>query len=159
MGQVRIIAASLGAVDSVNSSGDLLKLHFKTKSLAASAETVIALSHAVLSGADGVETTVDGVSHNLAISVIIDKTALNDIIIKAQSDLNTATEGSGTGQYPAGSKAVLQAAIDSANTIAGSATATQHQVDQAAVDLNAALQAFKALVITRIPEDLTETIK
>jgi hypothetical protein len=155
LGQVRIIAASLGAVDSVNSGGDLLKLNFKAKSLPTSTETVIALSHGVLSGGDGVETTVDGVSHNLVISVIIDKTALNDMIIKAQSDLNAATEGSGTGQYPAGSKAVLQAAIDSANTVAGSTTATQQQVDQAAADLNAALQAFKALVITRIPEDLT----
>ncbi|WP_171681690.1 glucuronyl esterase domain-containing protein [Paenibacillus planticolens] len=157
LGQVRIIAANLGAVDAVNSGGDLLKLNFKAKSLSSSSETAIALSHAVVSGSDGAETTVDGVSHNVTISaiVVIDKTALNDIIVKAQEELNAATEGSGIGQYPAGSKAALQAAIDSANTVAGSASATQQQVDQAAVDLNAALQAFKSLVITRTPGDLS----
>ncbi|MBP1965361.1 FIVAR domain-containing protein [Paenibacillus aceris] len=52
--------------------------------------------------------------------------------------------GTQVGQYPAGSKATLQAAIDKAKGVANAADATQQQVDQTAADLDAALQAFNA---------------
>lgn len=47
--------------------------------------------------------------------------------------------GSQVGQYPAGSKASLQAAIDKAKGAANAADATQQQVDQTATELDAAL--------------------
>ncbi|MGO4271671.1 dockerin type I domain-containing protein, partial [Paenibacillus sp. TAF58] len=85
---------------------------------------------------------------------IVDKVALNALITEAQSTHDAAVEGTRTGQYPAGSKALLQAAIHAAGQIAGNAAATQSQVDQAVTELNSALQGFLASVNTRTPEDM-----
>lgn len=68
-GQLRIIAASLGEDHVVNADGNLLKLSWKAKTLAESAETSIALSKVVVSDGMGAETMPDGISHIVAIYV------------------------------------------------------------------------------------------
>ncbi|WP_187273947.1 GH116 family glycosyl-hydrolase [Paenibacillus sp. N3.4] len=150
-GQIRFIAAITGA-NAANPNGDLLTLHWKAKSVTASATTAIVLSNVTVANGDGVETHLSGNSHNVLISLIpVDKTALAGKITDAQTTLDAAEEGNQVGQYPAGSKATLQAAIDQAAVVANHTASTQQQVDQAAADLTAALQVFTASVNTQAP--------
>ncbi|OMF20288.1 hypothetical protein BK132_35140 [Paenibacillus sp. FSL H8-0259] len=73
-------------------------------------------------------------------------------IIEATTLLNESTEGNGVGQYPAGSKAILQAAITAAENAIRTA-ATQAEIDKANEQLTAAYNAFRAAVIKTAPVD------
>ncbi|NOU69813.1 hypothetical protein GC096_38010 [Paenibacillus sp. LMG 31461] len=64
------------------------------------------------------------------------------LIDNAQSKYDMAVEGDGSGQYAAGSKQTLQAAIVAANQVLQNVVVTQQQIIQAVDALNAALQAF-----------------
>lgn len=150
---MRLIVASLGSENAVKKDGDLIKLHFKAKSLTASTTTIIALANVFVSNAKGEETQLEGTSHSVQITYV-DRAALNSLISNAQSTHDSSTEGTSTGQYPLGTKAELQTAINSAQAVASSLTATQAEVDQAVTNLNAALQAFLGSVITGIPGDV-----
>ncbi|NOV03919.1 cohesin domain-containing protein [Paenibacillus planticolens] len=150
---VRLIVASLGSENAVTTGGDLIKLHFKAKSLTVSTATTISLSDAVISNAAGKETSLTGISRSVQIS-FVDKAALNLLINNAQSKHDSSTEGTSAGQYPLGSKAALQTAINSALAVASNLKATQAEVDQAAANLNAALQTFVGSVIIGIPGDV-----
>jgi len=81
------------------------------------------------------------------LKISVSKTALVAEIGTAQGIYSTAVEGTLDGQYPTGSKAILQSAIDAASAINTSASSSQAQVDQAVIDLKAAEAAFKAKVI------------
>ncbi|TXK84406.1 NPCBM/NEW2 domain-containing protein [Paenibacillus sp. N3.4] len=151
-GQLRILAVVIGDDKAANANGDLLVIHGKAKSLAQSATASISASLVVANG-DGLETPIGGATHEIQITYV-NKAALNSLITDAQNTLNAAVEGSQPGQYPVGSKADLKAAFDRAKAVAGNPAATQQQVQLTAVDLSAALQAFKALIITGIPGDL-----
>ncbi|WP_171687167.1 chitobiase/beta-hexosaminidase C-terminal domain-containing protein [Paenibacillus planticolens] len=152
-GRLRIIAASLGEGTASKADGDLLKLTWRAKTVNESAVTAIALWSAVVAGGDGAETQLDGVSHSITVTYV-DKAALNALIAEAQQAHDAAVEGTHAGQYPAGAKRALLTAISTAQTIVGDPAATQTQVQQAAVDLSAALQAFKASVIAGVPGDV-----
>ena len=82
-----------------------------------------------------------------------DKTELTARITEARSIHDAAVEGALAGQYPAGSKATLQAAINKAQAVTDAASATQAQVGKAITDLNKALQAFVASINTTKPGD------
>ncbi|TXK84408.1 cohesin domain-containing protein [Paenibacillus sp. N3.4] len=155
---LRILAASLGEDGAVKTDSDLLKLNFKAKYVSASTQTSISLSNAAVSNGDGVETKLEdvflGVQITHKVVDVVDKTALNSAIAGTQTAHDAAVEGTGVGQYPAGAKAKLMAAIEAAEAVAGNASATQQQVDQATAKLNEALQVFKDSVLTRIPGDL-----
>ncbi|WP_171684257.1 immunoglobulin-like domain-containing protein [Paenibacillus planticolens] len=151
-GQIRILAASIGAHKDSLVSG-LLSLQWKAKPAAASVSTAITLSNVVIADGEGAETNVAGVTHAIQINSV-DKASLSGLIAEAQSLHDAAVEGTGSGQYPAGSKAALQRAIDSAKAVADNAAASQTQVDQAAADLNVALQIFRASMNTQMPGDL-----
>ncbi|WP_187274112.1 polysaccharide lyase family 8 super-sandwich domain-containing protein [Paenibacillus sp. N3.4] len=157
-GQVRILGASFGEGKEVKADGDLVKLNFVAKPLHAQTEAAISLSNAVVSNGKGEETLLDGVSHNVSITytVSVDKTTLNALIVNAQSTHDGAVEGSHVGQYPVGSKTLLQAAIQRAKAVADNTAATQQQVDQATADLESALQTFKSSIITSIPGDVNK---
>ncbi|AIQ27489.1 hypothetical protein P40081_04185 [Paenibacillus sp. FSL P4-0081] len=73
-------------------------------------------------------------------------------ITEAATLLNESTEGNGVGQYPAGSKAILQAAITAAENVIRTA-ATQAEIDKANEQLTAAYNAFRAAVIKTAPVD------
>ncbi|OUS71122.1 hypothetical protein B1748_27310 [Paenibacillus sp. MY03] len=83
-----------------------------------------------------------------------DKTALDEAILNAEALHGSAVEGTLAGQYPTGSKAVLWQAILAAKTTRNSETATQAEVDQALLTLNAAVGTFQSLVIAHVPGDL-----
>lgn len=151
-GQVRIIIANL---DGGKADGDVLKLSFKAKSSDSATSATIALSNVVLADGDSGETELEGASLSIRIKVA-DKLALNSLIADAQSKHDAAAEGTDIGQYPAGSKALLQAAIDKAKLVAENAGATQEQVNEAAAELSEALQKFTASVIRTQPGDLNE---
>ncbi|MBW7458309.1 hypothetical protein K0U00_30145, partial [Paenibacillus sepulcri] len=68
--------------------------------------------------------------------------------------LSAAVEGTKSGQYPAGSKAILQAELTSAEQTASDSAATQAQVDHAGESLNNALQLFLGKQIAAIPGDV-----
>jgi hypothetical protein len=88
-------------------------------------------------------------------SIPVDRTVLNAAITAAQTKHDRAIEGTKVGKYAAGSKAVLQAAIDAAKK-AGS---SQWQVDQAVTMLGNAMQLFSKKIVTLIEGQTKVTIR
>ncbi|MCR8660418.1 DNRLRE domain-containing protein [Paenibacillus endoradicis] len=84
----------------------------------------------------------------------VDHTALNSLISNAQSTHDAAVEGTKAGQYPVGTKAIFQAAINNAADVAKDADATQLQINEVVATLNAALATFKSLVNSGAPGDV-----
>ncbi|WP_261807640.1 discoidin domain-containing protein [Paenibacillus sp. N3.4] len=150
-GKVRLITANLSSTD-VN--GDLITLHWKAKSPAAAANTAITLTKLTSADGQGIEFDIDGTSYAVQIRASVDLTALRAAIQEAQTKLDAAVEGTQVGQYPVGSKAALQTAIDKAKAVAANPDATKQQVAQAVTDLNAALQTFSQSVNTSAPGDV-----
>ncbi|HZX07670.1 discoidin domain-containing protein, partial [Kribbella sp.] len=72
---------------------------------------------------------------------------LVDLIGQATRAEQAAREGTRDGQYPAGSRATLQAAIDNAQAIASTPGVTDVQVKAALTTLQAKLDAFTASVV------------
>ncbi|UJF31387.1 cohesin domain-containing protein [Paenibacillus hexagrammi] len=151
-GEVRFIVATLG--QNAHLDGSLLNLHWKVKNDTAATASTISLSKGIIADEAGIEKEVDSRSYTVQLSgVVVDKAALLALIADAQSKHDAATEGTGVGQYPAGTKAALQAAIDQAKAVADNTAATQQQVEQAVSSLTAALKTFTDSVITRKPGD------
>ncbi|WP_165972378.1 NEAT domain-containing protein [Paenibacillus piri] len=115
--------------------------------------------NALLNAQVHISTTLPGggayeMDHSIRLKFDIGgKTQLNALIANAQAAHDAAVEGSANGQYPAGSKITLKAAIDQAKAAAANVGASQSQVDQAAADLQTALGAFKASVNTGTPSN------
>ncbi len=80
----------------------------------------------------------------------VNKTALHDTIVAAQSLHDNTVEGTKPGQYEVGSKAALQTAIDAANVIYNNAASTQGEVTSATANLHAAMEAYKSHYISEI---------
>ncbi|WP_259617901.1 cohesin domain-containing protein [Paenibacillus doosanensis] len=144
-GQVRMLVASPGDPAS-EADGDQLILHWKARAVSASQIAMITLSKAIVADKTGHEIQVAAVSHSVQIGVV-DKETLLALITDAQNKLNAASEGTQPGQYPAGSKAALQSAIDKARAVAERPQATPTEVQQAVNDLTAAVQTFMNSVI------------
>ncbi|MFD2170464.1 S-layer homology domain-containing protein [Tumebacillus lipolyticus] len=85
--------------------------------------------------------------------VRVEKAWLSAAIVNAQSLHDDAVEGGAPGEYPVGSKAILQAAIDAAKAVKNDALATQEQVDAA---LTALYDATDEFVMKEVPIDMTE---
>ncbi|MFD0677850.1 MULTISPECIES: discoidin domain-containing protein [unclassified Paenibacillus] len=155
LGQVRIIAASEGSNYAINpnNSGAILKLGFKARSISQSATSAVTVSKVAVSDGDGIVSQAEGATYTVQIHVV-DKAPLNALIQDAQALYNSAVEGNQPGQYPAGSKAILQAAIDKARAAAGSGTVSQEQVNQELQHLNASIQSFVASVHIALQGDL-----
>lgn len=150
-GKVRLIIANIGAAD-VN--GAMLKLNWKGKSLTSTANATVLLSSAVLANGAGQEKSLNQSSFAVQITGLVNKAALNELISQAQSKHDVAVEGGYVGQYPNGSKATLQAAINEAKAVAEDAGATTEQVAQAVDALQSALNQFLASVHTATPGDI-----
>ncbi|MET9273334.1 glycosyl hydrolase family 28-related protein [Kribbella sp. NPDC003557] len=83
---------------------------------------------------------------------------LVDLIGQATRTEKAAREGARDGQYPVGSRATLQDALDNAQAIASTPGVTDVQVKDALKTLQAALDAFTASVIdTNFADDGTAT--
>ncbi|MBP1965035.1 carbohydrate binding domain-containing protein, partial [Paenibacillus aceris] len=150
-GEVRILVATIG--QNAHLDGSLLKLHWKVKSGTQATASTISLSKGVIANETGHESNLESRSYTVQVSAI-DKTALISLISEAQGKHDAATEGTGAGQYPAGSKAVLKAAIDQAQAVADNIAATTEQVEKAVSELTTALQTFMDSVITIQPGDV-----
>lgn len=81
----------------------------------------------------------------------VDKSELADGITTAQSKLDAAVEGDKLGKYQTGSKAVLQAAIASAQAVLDKSSSRQPQVDAATAALKEAVDTFATQFITLVP--------
>jgi hypothetical protein len=152
-GKLRVLGIHLGDKQS-EPNGSLLKLHMKAKP-ESEGETQVAINRLITATGTGVETSHEGASHQLRIEeqAVVDKTALNALIADAQSKHDSAVEGSRVGEYPTGSKAALQAAIDQASLVANNPSADQTSVHTATAALQAALQSFQNSVNTSVGGD------
>jgi len=146
-GNVRVISAATGGITGVNTP--LLLLNFKVVDGVHDTSGNVSVASALLGTADGTVVTIGTDAKEIYIGPPpADKTALSAAITEAQSVHDAAVEGDKAGQYPAGSKAVLQAAIDAAAAVCDDEDATQAQVDQALSELNGALADFRAKIRT-----------
>lgn len=143
-GHIRIVAASVGTNEGVLAQGDVLKLKFTVKPATQATRLTVSLSNVVIANGEGNELQVDGATHEIQISTVVDKTSLNAAIANAQAKHDAAVEGNGHGLYAAGAKAQLQSAIDAARTTASDPNATQQQVDSAKAALEMAVQSFES---------------
>ncbi|MFD0714255.1 S-layer homology domain-containing protein [Paenibacillus sp. GCM10027626] len=76
----------------------------------------------------------------------VDKSQLEALIAQANQLHDQAQEGSSAGNYPAGSKSQLKAAIAAAEAVLNDETAQQAAVDAAVTALEQAVESFKKLV-------------
>lgn len=151
-GKVRILLASEGTDHAITADGNVVKLNWLAKPSNAAAVATFRVERATLADISKEMTADAGDPHQVQL-VFIDKQALTNLIAEAQAFHDAAVEGTKIGQYQAGSKAALQAAIDAAAVVAGGKP-TQQQVQEAVFALNQALQTFKSLVITKLPGDV-----
>ncbi|NIK70948.1 glycoside hydrolase family 3 C-terminal domain-containing protein [Paenibacillus sp. BK720] len=151
-GIVRILAVSEGPDHAVTAAGDVIKLNMKAKQVSGNRAAVFAIASAEFS--DAATEIAAEAGDALSVQILyVNTQALLDIITEAQAFHDAAVEGTAVGQYPAGSKATLQAAIDAAAAVAAGAP-TEQQVQDAAAALHTALQAFKQLVVTQVVGDV-----
>ncbi|MBB3108137.1 uncharacterized protein YjdB/arabinogalactan endo-1,4-beta-galactosidase [Paenibacillus phyllosphaerae] len=135
------------ASNSLSANGDVLLLHGKAKADASPGTTNLSVSDFVLANIEG-DSVVDTTSAALTVQVkLADKEALNTAIASAQALHDEAIEGSANGQYPAGSKAVLQSAIEAALAVADNEASTQAMVNDAIAALESAVETFVQSVI------------
>jgi len=85
--------------------------------------------------------------------VKVDKTALQQAITAANSLISTTTEGTAEGQYLPGSKAVFQVVIDAATVVNANPAATQTEVDNTVIALEAATVAYNSNIVEAIAPD------
>lgn len=151
-GEIRLIMMSSGEQYAIDDDGPLFKLKGMVKAGTGVGGTTVSLTDAEVSF-DGVSTVLDTALAKYEIGITLaDKAILESAIANAQSIHDAATEGAAPGQYPAGSKATLDAAIQSAIIVRDSGSATQAQINEAVNTLTAAVAAFEA---SAIPGDST----
>ncbi|WP_245850806.1 family 78 glycoside hydrolase catalytic domain [Paenibacillus herberti] len=114
-----------------------------------------ATSEQVAAALNALNAAVKVFADSMNPSVPVDRTKLDAAIAAAQVKHDKAVEGSKLGKYAAGSKAVLQAAINAAKGAGGS----QSQIDEAVITLNRAVQVFSEKLVTLIPGQTKITIR
>lgn len=77
------------------------------------------------------------------VSVDIDRSELEQVILDARALLSNSQEGWNEGQFAPGSKARLQSVVDSAKLVLANKTASQLAIGQAVSSLHDACQAFE----------------
>jgi hypothetical protein len=82
--------------------------------------------------------------------VVIDTAALEAKIQEATDLLAASAEGTATGQFQMGSKAILQSAVELAQQVVDSDVVTQVQVDNSVTTLGQAITAFQGKAIVPI---------
>ncbi|GAA3412369.1 hypothetical protein GCM10020370_64250 [Paenibacillus hodogayensis] len=147
-GQVRVAAASLGPDHALAANSDSLKLSFKAKPTNTPVNTNVSVNQIQIANSSGGMMQVDGASHALQIQLhTVNRALLQAAIEKAQGDHDASEEGIRIGQYPSGSKATLQAAINAAVSVRQHEAATPQDINLALTNLNAAVQLFEDSVI------------
>ncbi|MFA0822514.1 MAG: PGF-pre-PGF domain-containing protein [Methanomethylovorans sp.] len=97
------------------------------------------------------EANGETINKPIKINIIgLDKTALENAIATANTKISTAVVGVEVGQYPQTAYDTFQTAINAAQAVADSTTATQTQINQAVTTLQAAQTTFDAARITSV---------
>ncbi|MGO4545478.1 sugar-binding protein [Paenibacillus sp. 2TAB23] len=148
-GKLRTIATNIG---NTNMSNGLIKLKFKAVATDHSQIASIRVTQLTVANGAGQESDWAGATHAVQINKL-DKSDLLLLISEAQSAHDAAIEGVYPGQYPTGSKAVLQAAIDTAQVVASTQGVSQAEIEEAIMHLHAALQSFNDSRIKAIEGD------
>ncbi|MDI4647475.1 DUF5695 domain-containing protein [Cohnella hashimotonis] len=145
-GEILIIMGLTGSF--LTGDGPLFVLQGHAKADAAATTTTIAVTKQEMVGDEGHYSLLDTAQAKADIQVVqVDKTALIAAIGTAQALHDGASEGNQQGQYPNGSKATLQAAIDVASAVAQNGAATTADVAQALVALDDAVTVFSGSMI------------
>ncbi len=157
-GKVRLLSASIGGVR--GSSTPILHAVFKVKSGVQNTTGTIAVAKAELGIApEGSVISATPSSKSISVGsmdVIVDKSALNEAIVHAESIHDAAVVGTLPGQYPLAAKEALKAAREAATAVRNNGSATQMQVDDAVTALNSAVATFKAAVVAEASADLND---
>jgi len=145
-GTIHVIAMKTGG-GMITAADKLFILHGTVKSGVAEGSTTVLLADAVITEGDDV-SPVGGNAYAITLKtrVVVDTTALADLILTAQGALNSAVTGTLPGQYPAAAKTALQNAINQAQSVLGQTTADQDQINQAVSALQQALNVFNGSV-------------
>ncbi|MEV6171757.1 glycosyl hydrolase family 28-related protein [Streptomyces sp. NPDC051954] len=98
-------------------------------------------------GGSGAELKVAAVRIAVAPGELKPAQGLENLIDEAGLTLHAAREGDRDGQYPAGKKEELAAAIDAAEEVAGREDATEEELREALHTLHDALQAFRGSAV------------
>ncbi|CAN7377580.1 cohesin domain-containing protein [Paenibacillus sp. LjRoot56] len=150
--QVRIIASSLGVATAIQADSDVLELTFKPKTSGSNGGVDLHAASTAVIGA-GLESTLASFKFTVNVQYA-NKTNLTAAIVAAEALYNASVEGTLIGQYPAGSKATLQSAINAAKAVEADNSVSQAQIDAATSLLVGAVDAFKLTVNKQKPEDL-----
>lgn len=150
-GTVRIIAANPGLDTALSGTVPVLDLTFTAKGSGAG---TLSVSKLLLSDGEGnvSDANVAGASHS--VSIVLSHGELKSAISAAQGVYDAAVVGKAVGQYPAASKAALQAAIAVAQSVDANESATSEELTGAIASLNAAVNRFKTYKITATTGDL-----
>lgn len=148
-GKLRTIGTTIGNTDMTKG---LIKLKFRAVAADNPQSASIRVTPLTVANGAGQESDWAGATHTVRINNM-DKTGLLLLIAEAQSTHDAALEGVSPGQYPLGSKATLQAAIDTAQVVASAQGVGQAGIEQATLKLHAALQSFKGSMIKSIEGD------
>ncbi|OQA95662.1 MAG: Gellan lyase precursor [Bacteroidetes bacterium ADurb.Bin217] len=130
----------------------------------ATLQSAINAANDVYTSASSTQAQIDQAQANLqnAVStfqqsvIVVNKAELSNLITQAQTTHNLAIEGTAVGQYPSGSKATLQSAINAAITVNNNTIASQADVNAAKATLQSALDAFTNSVNVLGPVDKSQ---
>ncbi|GMK40371.1 hypothetical protein PCCS19_34270 [Paenibacillus sp. CCS19] len=145
-GEILLIMGVAGSF--LTGDGELFVLQGKAKEDAAAGTTNVTITKQEMVGDEGQYSLLDTSLAVAGIQVVqVDKTALIASIAAAQAIADVAVEGDQEGQYPIGSIAILQAAIDGASAVVQDGAAIQADVVQASAALEEAVTAFNGSII------------
>ncbi|MZQ85455.1 hypothetical protein GQF01_25380 [Paenibacillus sp. 5J-6] len=154
-GKIRLLIAKLQPGQEAGNLSNLLKLQFKAKQVNRTETSTVRVTSMIVANGNGTESTITNPApYQFEITGDVTKDALRVAIEQAQALHDAAVEGTRPGQYPAGAKSALFAAIQSADSVFLDSAATQEQIDQALSQLSNAVQIFTATVITQLPGDV-----
>jgi beta-glucosidase len=157
-GTVRIVAVNIGGIN--GSDSPLINVSFKAKSGADNASGTISITKANLGVMpNGIIAQATPASKTITVKseATIDKSGLLAAITTAQALYDSAVVGTENGNYLKSDKDAFKAAIDAANDVYGSESASQTEVSNAAAALNTAIEVFKASVITASTGDINSS--
>lgn len=148
-GKIFIILSTSGKLITVND--DVVTLQGKVKADATTGNTTVSVSdiNVLENGvSQPANTTADPI--NIMITKA-DVSALNAKIHQAEQLIATSVEGSSPGQYPTGSKGVLQTAVNAAVLVRDKASSTEAEIETAILALDAQINLFLSKVNKSTP--------
>ncbi|WP_270169838.1 cohesin domain-containing protein [Paenibacillus sp. SYP-B4298] len=156
-GKILIIASTKGSL--YQNSGELFVLNGRAASSASAGGTSVSLSDFVVTAqADARNISTEEAVLDIQVR-ITDNSALAAVIEQAEELLSRSKEGSQPGQYPVGSKAVLQGAVQSAILVRDNNAATESDIAQAITALKQAISVFRNSVMSYPDVSKTELTK